>query len=1205
GSAGVTAAGGTSPYTYLWNDPDAQTTASATGLCNGTYSVAITDLHGCNAIGLFAIIDPLPMTAISASTDVTCFGDCDGTATSTASNGTSPYTYNWDDFFTQATQVASNLCAGPYSVTITDQNGCFTTSSTVVGTPDLLIIAISSSGNVSCNGGNDGFAQSTVSGGVGSYTYLWSDGQTGAQAINLVADIYDVTVTDGNGCTAVTTIVITEPQGMGVTTSQVNVSCYDLCDGSIVLSVGGGTPPYTYQWNDPGLQTSSTATGLCFGVFGVTITDNKSCIITTSVIITQPQQLGLFETITPSTCGASNGGACVNVIGGCSPYVIIWDDPLTTVGSCITNVPAGAYNPIVTDCNGCFFTKPVVINDITGPVIDTLINTDVTCNGDSNGTATVAATGVTPPLTYVWKYGADTIASGIGFTTVFNLWGGTFSITIIDANGCIAGSSITIDEPGLMSAAVISYQNVSCNGLCDGTANLFVGGGIPPYTYAWQGGQTTSSVTGLCAGTHNVVIYDANGCSTTASANITEPDQLVILDSVNDASCSGDSDGSIYITMQGGTPFYSYGWTPIGTGSSNIVTNLVAQVYTVTVVDIKQCVVSKVITVNEPLPLASVVTSTPSFCTDPNGVGTITPNGGTAPYTYLWPDNDTGATVSNLVAGVTYDVVVTDANGCTEIVSVSVTDNPGPMISLMATDVDCYGEDDGTATVTIDSLGTTPFTYLWSDPLPQSTATAVGLVGDNLYSVTVTDNFGCTANGQVFVNENDSLGLITSDSVIICTGQSVEISATGFGGFGVYVFEWTPNLGTGSTYTVNPDTTTTYTVEVVDEYGCRSSIVGSITVEVRPPIEPTVFDLVICEGEDIVLSVSVTGGLAPYDYIWSNGFTGSEQTLSGIMNDSSFFVTVSDLGSCSPDSSVQVNVLVHPNPDVDFTISGSGCEPSVLAVYVSPGADPVNLVTWFWDFDDGATSNDEDSTTHTYTSAGTYYVMLAVMSDKGCVDTVYDQTGIVAYETPTAGFIIQQVNIPLPHPHETSILSPTVDFQNTASLGADSIMWDFGDGTVIGPGMGNSIVTGSSNTSGTYYLPSHTYADTGVYYITQWVYTPNGCLDMIVDTLHIYGEYILFAPSAFTPNGDEDNEYFMPKGIGVVGEEFEMYIYDRWGDQIAKITGVWSDDPSVGWDGHANNGKRYAQMDVYVWLIRTKDFRGGDHEYVGHVTLLK
>jgi len=131
------------------------------------------------------------------------------------------------------------------------------------------------------------------------------------------------------------------------------------------------------------------------------------------------------------------------------------------------------------------------------------------------------------------------------------------------------------------------------------------------------------------------------------------------------------------------------------------------------------------------------------------------------------------------------------------------------------------------------------------------------------------------------------------------------------------------------------------------------------------------------------------------------------------------------------------------------------------------------------------------------------------------------------------------------------------------------------------------------------------YTDTGTYSITLIVETPEGCADTIVLEVTIKGEYIIFAPNAFTPDGDGDNDYFFPKGIGINGSSFELYIFDRWGDLIAKVTGEWSDDLSIGWDGRANDGAVKAQLDVYVWLIRTEDLEGLDHEYVGHVTLLR
>ena len=131
------------------------------------------------------------------------------------------------------------------------------------------------------------------------------------------------------------------------------------------------------------------------------------------------------------------------------------------------------------------------------------------------------------------------------------------------------------------------------------------------------------------------------------------------------------------------------------------------------------------------------------------------------------------------------------------------------------------------------------------------------------------------------------------------------------------------------------------------------------------------------------------------------------------------------------------------------------------------------------------------------------------------------------------------------------------------------------------------------------------FEDTGTYTIMQVVMSSEGCNDTIWDTLVITGDYIIFAPNAFTPGGGDENDYFFPKGIGIDGQSFELYIFDRWGDLIATVKGVWSDDPEIGWDGRANQGSREAQIDVYVWLIRTDDFRGVSHEYVGHVTLLR
>jgi gliding motility-associated-like protein len=359
---------------------------------------------------------------------------------------------------------------------------------------------------------------------------------------------------------------------------------------------------------------------------------------------------------------------------------------------------------------------------------------------------------------------------------------------------------------------------------------------------------------------------------------------------------------------------------------------------------------------------------------------------------------------------------------------------------------------------------------------------------------------------------------------------------------------------------------------------------------VNPPISLIAPNVSICLGDSAVLTATASGGDgAPYTYFWSNLYNGSEQIIQGLANDTIFTITVSD--ACSPNTTIPVNVTVNPVPQVDFSAVGDGCEPYVFVAY-SSNAGIVPIDSWFWDFGDGNTSNQPDSTVHVYTTAGNYDVSLTVTSSNGCAVTIVKPGVASVYNLPTANFNMYQGGS-LIDPPITSILSPTIDFINTSSLDVDSVYWNFGDPS-----------SGSSNNS-ILFDPFHTYGDTGTYLITLQVFTQYGCPDSIQQWVTFEGEYVFFAPNAFTPNDDGDNDYFMPKGLGVIDEKFEMYIFNRWGDLIAEVNGVFSNSPGIGWDGVGNNGKKTAQMDVYIWVIKTKDINGDKHEYVGHVSLLK
>ncbi|HIA07390.1 MAG TPA: T9SS type B sorting domain-containing protein, partial [Flavobacteriales bacterium] len=778
-------------------------------------------------------------------------------------------------------------------------------------------------------------------------------------------------------------------------------------------------------------------------------------------------------------------------------------------------------------------------------------------------------------------------------TTIFGLWGGTYSVTVIDANGCISGAIVTVSEPSALNSAIITSTPTSCNGICDGIATILTGGGIVPYSYLWTDGQITSTALGLCAGTHNIVVTDGNGCVDANQVTIVEPASLLITDSIIDVSCFGNTDGSIYTNVTGGTPFFSYTWSPSG-GNNSSATNLSPQAYTVTVTDLNNCTATSTMTVNEPIDLTAITGSIPATCGNNNGTATVTISGGTGPYTYLWDDplNTTNATVIDLLPRDPYYATVTDANGCTLIVPVTVMDQPGPIIDSISIDnVNCSGNADGEATVYFIN-GTFPFTYLWDDPAAQTTATATNLdVGP--IGIMVTDSNGCEVPASAVITEPNPLILTMSPDVTICYGDSATIWASGSGGTLPYsAYTWT-NLVTGNTQTVGPDSTTTYSVFILDINGCPSPV-GSVTVNVNPLIAISAPDIIICEGDTAFLTAAASGGAgdtSAYIYSWSNGFVGSPQPITGLMDDddTSFVVTVTD--SCGAAVSDTVYVTVNPAPEITFDSDGFGCFPYVFVAYTSL-PDSIPIVSWYWEFGDGTSSNDSGSTSHAYTDSGTYNVTLTVVSIQGCSESYTEQGAATVFELPTAEFIMTQ-NGSIIDPAVISELSPWVDFINTSSSNVDSVYWNFDD-----------PASDSANTS-SLFNPTHIFSDTGTYNVLLVVVTANGCIDSIRHEITVQGEFILFAPSAFTPNEDGDNDYFMPKGIGIQGETFELYIFDRWGDLIAKVLGEFSDDPMIGWNGRANDGEGTAQIDVYVWLIRTEDINGDAHEYVGHVTLLR
>ena len=529
-----------------------------------------------------------------------------------ASGGTAPYTYLWSNG--QTGDSTTGLGSGTYSVTVTDLNGCSSTISTNVTEPAALLSSITDSNDVSCNGGYDGFATVSVSGGIAPYTYLWDNGETNASAFSLNVGIHNVIITDANGCTTTSDVNITEPIILTSSITSINgVSCNGGSDGTVMASVSGGTVPYTYLWDNG--QTTDSVYNLSAGDYSVTITDYNGCSSTSTATITEPVILtsSITSTNDVSCNGGSNGSAVVSASGGTAPYSYLWDNGQSN--SYISSLSAGDYNVMVTDANGCSTNSIVTILEPVLLSSSLIYLSDVSCNGGSNGSAVISANGGIVPYTYQWD-------NGQGGDSLSNLSAGNYNVVITDSNGCISANTITVSEPSLLVSSVSNISNVSCNGFSDGFATVSVSGGTAPYSYSWDNGQTSNTAIGLMAGNYNISITDLNGCSSTSTATITEPIILTSsITSTNDVSCNGGSDGSAVVSASGGT----------------------------------------------------------------------------APYTYLWTNGDTNETSIGLSPG-TQNVIITDINGCSSISS-AIIHEPVPLLSSIidSNDVSCNGGSDGSA----------------------------------------------------------------------------------------------------------------------------------------------------------------------------------------------------------------------------------------------------------------------------------------------------------------------------------------------------------------------------------------------------------------------------------------------------------------------------------------------------------------------------
>ncbi|MGZ3865144.1 MAG: PKD domain-containing protein [Bacteroidia bacterium] len=1154
GSATVTAAGGSGAYSYTWS-PSGGSAASASGLGPGSYSATVSDANGCSITTSTMITEPSILSLTVSSTSVTCNGLSNGSASVSVSGGTGAYSYTWTPSGGNSAG-ATGLPGSNYTIAVSDGNGCSKISTVTVNQPTTLTTTITST-NALCFGTN-GSATVTASGGTGAYSYSWSpSGGTGSTA-SLPQGTYSITVTDANNCSVITSTTINQPTVLTSTISSTNVTCFGANDGTATINGSGGTGAYTYSWSPSG-GTNSTTNGLSPNTYSATITDGNGCTITTSTTITEPSILFLTVSSTSVTCnGLSNGSASVSVSGGTSAYSYTWSPAGGNFASAI-GLSSGTYTATVKDANGCMATATTSVNQPSA-LTATLSSTDALCFG-ANGSATVSAGGGAGSYTYSWSP-----SGGTGSTS--SLPQGTYSVTVTDVNNCSVTISTTINQPTALTST-ISSTNVTCFGANDGTATINGSGGTGAYTYSWSpGGGTNSTVNGLSPNTYSATITDGNGCTITTSTTITQPSILSLTVGSTSVTCNGLSNGTASVSASGGTGSYSYSWAPSG-GSSASANGLPFGTFTATVTDGNGCIATATTSINQPSVLTVTVTNTPANCSANNGTATANATGGTGTYTYSWtPSGGINSTATGLAGG-TYSVIVKDANNCSVTGNTTVVQPPSFSLTISSTSVTCNGGTDGSLTANIVG-GTAPFVYSWS-PSGGSGATTGTTLAAGVYTLTVSDAGSCSVTATSTITQPSPV-TVSASGQSVCNGANATLTAVGSGGTGPYTYAWSPGGGTGTPLSVSTTVNTVYTVVATDSRGCASQS-DTAMINVLPPLSITVVSNdTTCAGMPATLTAFANGGDGSYTVTWSPGGAIGNTIHPSPNSTTIYTATVSD-GCTVPNASASGQVVVQVNPSINFNPNpASGCAP--VCVTFAAAASSVsgnNILTYSWNFGDGSTASGINAS-HCYTSSGNFNVYVLGITEKGCRDSVIKNSLINVYPQPVADFGADNFS--------TDIYDPRINFQDLSTGNVNNWNWNFNPGT------------------STVQNPSHTFLSEGIYQVTLIVKNNNGCSDTVTKQVEIKPVYTFYAPNAMTPNSDDMNEVFLPTGTAWDNSTFNLWIFDRWGNQI-----MHSKDVNQGWDGKKHG--ETVQQDVYVWKVELDDIFGRSHEYNGTISVVR
>lgn len=764
GQIQVSVTGGTGTKRYRIGNSSFQNSGTFTGLAAGTYTITARDGNSCLSTIQVSVNDQGgPQLTVTSTTNVSCHGGNDGSIvlSATGGSGVLQYSINGGTSY-QSSGSFLNLTAGIYGVIVKDAANCKSGTIITIQQPTQLRV-VAEAKSVSCNGGSDGQINIVSgSGGIGalSYSINGTNFQSGTIFNGLVAGNYTVTIKDVTGCSATTTVQVPQPTAVTATVVVDNPDCSNSYDGSIQVTASGGNGAYSYSLDGINYQPSGTFNYLPGGSYIVYARDRKGCTYSSTAQLNSPPAITATVQSTNSTCGNNNGAILVTAGGGSgSGYQYSLNGSGFNSSGSFTSLTSGSYYITIKDGANCSRVVTGVVFDSNGPTIQNSTHTNVSCNAGSDGTITViTVTGGTGALQY--GLNGSNWQSSNSFS---GLQAGTYTVMVKDANGCVGTGTEVLTQPAPI-VVNSSVTDLDCYGVATGCITITAIGGAGTLNYSVNNGnsfQSSNVFNNLSAGTFVLVVRDAAGCLSTATATLSEPAEIKVASGILNVTCHGDANGVISVNASGGTGAKSFSLDGTNYQSSGAFQNLTGGNYTIYVKDAKGCVVTKAVTVIEPAPLsASAIVSDVTCAGGNNGSVNLTVNGGVSGYTYNWNDRFTTQDLSGVSAG-DYTVTVQDANGCS-ISATYIVSQPAMPLIVNGTITPSSGSN-GVVDITITG-GTSPYSFNWSNGATDEDITGLA---PGTYTVEVTDYFGCVTSNSFTVGDLTGIGDFSASAAAI------------------------------------------------------------------------------------------------------------------------------------------------------------------------------------------------------------------------------------------------------------------------------------------------------------------------------------------------------------------------------------------------------------------------------------------------------